>query len=222
VEWLGIGIFEKEKKGGWVAHGIDTRRREGTRRCKEQGGIQYVTSTLTRKERKTYFNSPSPQMRQQQYLFICHQTWVYARLVFENVQACGEDFSRVKSCDQGVLVHDSAAGRVDDDDTGFHLIELTRREYMMRGGLFADGRVGMSIQWIPPQRGSRRSERGRTYIQRHVQADHIARRQQLFKAHISGPGRQVRIQLVPIVILDLHPQSPFGPFLHFPADATHS
>lgn len=63
-------------------------------------------------------------MRQQQYLLIAHQARVHAWLMFVHVQADGENFPGVECGDQGGFVNDGAPASIDDDDAGFHLVEL--------------------------------------------------------------------------------------------------
>lgn len=53
------------------------------------------------------------------------------RFLFIYVQAAGEDLSGSESLNEGIFVHDGAAGGVDDNDAGFHEVELGVGDYVV-------------------------------------------------------------------------------------------
>lgn len=59
-------------------------------------------------------------MRDEQDVVVGQQARVDLGLVLVDVEADGGDLARGEGVDEGGLVHDGAAGRVYDDDAGFH------------------------------------------------------------------------------------------------------
>lgn len=101
------------------------------------------------------------------------------------MRTTGAYLSRFERCDERLLVNQSAPGRVHNDDSVLHLLELRRADDVSRG-----------------------------LVQGEVQAENVGAGQQLVKGHIRRVAFQLGWKTGAVVVLDLHAERS-GPTSHF-------
>lgn len=131
-------------------------------------------------------------MRKQHNIRIRHKARMNLGFALVNIQPTTPHLTRIQCLDQRLFINDCAPRRINDHNAALHLLELARR----------NGMSGVAVQW-------------------QIQRQHIGPSQQFVELHILCPVGNPGLQLVPVVVNNLHAKR-LRLLLQIAADTTHA